>query len=88
MALLLALSVWSVAGALEASGRSLDEADSMCLCMSGVDSPADAERLPGLVQRWVPPSANVLVTNDAVAALAGGTGGHLHGAVLIAGTGV
>ena len=75
------------AGALEACGRSLEEAQSMCLCMSGVDTPADVERLSGAVQRWVPPSASVLVTNDAVGALAGGTRGRLHGAVLIAGTG-
>ena len=67
------------AGALEACGRTLDQADAMCLCMSGVDSPADAERLTGLVQRWVSPSADVLVTNDAVGALAGGTGGRLYG---------
>ena len=59
----------------------------MCLCMSGVDTPADAARLSGMVQRWVLPSASVVVTNDAVGALAGGTGGRLHGAVLIAGTG-
>ena len=31
--------------------------------------------------------ADVQVCNDAVAALASGTGGHLHGIVLIAGTG-
>ena len=61
----------------------------MCLCMSGVDSAADAERLRELVQQSLslPSAASVLVTNDAVGALASGTGGHLHGAVLIAGTG-
>jgi N-acetylglucosamine kinase-like BadF-type ATPase len=57
------------------------------LGMSGVGRPADVQ----LVRRWVAeilPQAYAYVDNDAVAALASGTGGDLYGVVIISGTGM
>lgn len=57
------------------------------LGMSGVGRPADVQ----LVQRWMAeilPHAYAYVDNDAVAALASGTGGDLYGVVIISGTGM
>ncbi|KAK9800349.1 hypothetical protein WJX73_007864 [Symbiochloris irregularis] len=72
------------AAALPATAEDLA---SVCLCMSGVDTPADAERLAGQVETWFPMQTVVRVSNDAAAALASGTGGAPCGCVLIAGTG-
>ncbi len=72
--------------ALEAAGLHADSHAAICLGMSGVDRPDDATELQDTVQRWYPHS-KVCVYNDAVAALASGTGGVLHGCVVICGTG-
>jgi len=57
----------------------------ICLCMAGVDRPADRALVSELARR-IHPFPRVLVHNDAVAALAAGTG-RLLGVVVIAGTG-
>lgn len=57
------------------------------LGMSGVGRPADAQ----LIRRWMAeilPGSYTFVDNDAVAALASGTGGDLYGVVVISGTGM
>ncbi|HQY93051.1 ROK family protein [Caldilinea sp.] len=64
-----------------------DEVVAVGLGMSGVGRPADAQ----LVRRWMAeilPHAYAYVDNDAVAALASGTGGDLYGVVIISGTGM
>jgi N-acetylglucosamine kinase-like BadF-type ATPase len=60
--------------------------EGICLGMSGVDRPDDKQ----VVLAWmkeVLPKATASITNDAVVALASGTGGNLHGIVVISGTG-
>ncbi|KAL5977377.1 hypothetical protein ACLOJK_021723 [Asimina triloba] len=54
----------------------------VCLAVAGVDHPTDQER----ILNWLS-HVKLFVQNDAVAALASGTLGRLHGCVLIAGTG-
>ncbi|MBU6349566.1 MAG: hypothetical protein KGS73_05405 [Chloroflexi bacterium] len=57
------------------------------LGMSGVGRPGDV----ALVRRWVAemlPNAYAYIDNDAVAALASGTGGELYGVVVVSGTGM
>ncbi|MCB0053227.1 MAG: ROK family protein [Caldilinea sp.] len=64
-----------------------DDVFAVGLGMSGVGRPADAQ----LVRRWmgeILPKAHTYVDNDAVAALASGTGGDLYGVVVISGTGM
>lgn len=60
--------------------------------MSGVDRPADIARVQSWVQRvFKSESTNqhrsIFVYNDAIGALAAGTGGKLHGIAVISGTG-
>jgi len=64
-----------------------DDVFAVGLGMSGVGRPADVQ----LVNRWMAeilPRARTFVDNDAVAALASGTGGDLFGVVVISGTGM
>jgi len=64
-----------------------DDVFAVGLGMSGVGRPADVQ----LVNRWMAeilPKAHAFVDNDAVAALASGTGGDLFGVVVISGTGM
>ena len=57
--LLLCSRLLSYAGALESSGLTLEQAGALCLCMSGIDSRADADRLSGLVQEWLPHTVKI-----------------------------
>ncbi|KAL5230883.1 hypothetical protein ABZP36_029659 [Zizania latifolia] len=59
----------------------------VCLAISGVNHPSDQQRMLDWIQDLFPVHAKFYVENDAVAALASGTMGNLHGCVLIAGTG-
>ncbi|XP_010519063.1 PREDICTED: N-acetyl-D-glucosamine kinase isoform X2 [Tarenaya hassleriana] len=59
----------------------------VCLGVSGVNHPSDQERVSNWIRGIFPSRVKVYVQNDAVAALASGTMGKLHGCVLIAGTG-
>jgi len=66
--------------------------DAVVLGMAGVDRPGDAERVEAWVAaafaaRGVESCPWVRVVNDAVTALASGTGGARHGVVVIVGTG-
>ncbi len=74
------------AALVQARAQAADVA-AICLCLSGIDRPADIE----LVKRWARdrlPRAQISVYNDSVAALASGTGGKLHGIVAVSGTGM
>jgi len=76
----------AIEAALKAARVSSDQVAAICLSMSGVDRPEDAE----MIQSWVLPTlpkAKIDVHNDAVAALVSGTNGHLFGVVVISGTG-
>ncbi|KAL5221846.1 hypothetical protein ABZP36_026559 [Zizania latifolia] len=59
----------------------------VCLAVSGVNHPSDQQRMLDWIRNLFPVRAKFYVENDAVAALASGTMGKLHGCVLIAGTG-
>jgi N-acetylglucosamine kinase-like BadF-type ATPase len=84
--------VQAIEGVLAAANRQLGDVAAICLCMSGVDRPADRLKVlrwlaDGLPQLSGAQSPLVYVYNDAVGALAAGTGGRLHGIALISGTG-
>ncbi len=59
----------------------------VCIGASGVDRPLDRERMGAWMQALFP-SARLAIHNDAVIALASGTGGQIYGVVLISGTGM
>uniref|UniRef100_J3MVP6 N-acetyl-D-glucosamine kinase n=1 Tax=Oryza brachyantha TaxID=4533 RepID=J3MVP6_ORYBR len=59
----------------------------VCLAVSGVNHPSDQQRMLDWIRDIFPGHVKFYVENDAVAALASGTMGKLHGCVLIAGTG-
>lgn len=77
----------AVHDALAAAGADGAQVAAICLGMSGVDRPDDRVRLGGWMGKLLP-AANVLIHNDAVIALASGTGGSLYGSVLVCGTGM
>ncbi|KAI0507397.1 hypothetical protein KFK09_013522 [Dendrobium nobile] len=59
----------------------------ICLAVSGVNHPSDQQKILEWVRDLFPCSVKIIIENDAVAAMASGTLGKLHGCVLIAGTG-
>ena len=71
--------------ALSAAEARWEEVLAICLCLSGVDRPDERARIAERVRR-LHPIPRVSVYNDAVGALAAGTG-RLLGVVVIAGTG-
>ncbi|KAK9267287.1 hypothetical protein L1049_009710 [Liquidambar formosana] len=76
-----------IAEALSKSGFSRSAVRAICLGVSGVNSPTDQERILTWLRDIFPFHVKLYVQNDAVAALASGTMGKLHGCVLISGTG-
>ncbi|CAN1227839.1 N-acetyl-D-glucosamine kinase [Linum grandiflorum] len=73
--------------ALAKSGSTMSAVRAVCLGVSGVNHPTDQERVLDWLRDIFPGHVKLYVCNDAVAALASGTMGRLHGCVLIAGTG-
>ncbi|KAK4802248.1 hypothetical protein SAY86_000451 [Trapa natans] len=73
--------------ALAKSGYSRSAVRAVCLAVSGVNHPSDQKRIVDWLRDFFPKDVQLNVQNDAVAALASGTLGKLHGCVLIAGTG-
>ncbi|XP_058099909.1 uncharacterized protein LOC131244284 isoform X2 [Magnolia sinica] len=69
------------------SGSNRSAVRAVCLAVSGVNHPTDQERILNWLRDIFPSHVRLFVQNDAVAALASGTMGKLHGCVLIAGTG-
>ena len=59
----------------------------VCLGLAGVDTDRDREAVTRTIQTWFHSGTRVSVYNDAVPALAAGSGGLLCGCVVIAGTG-
>lgn len=76
-----------MAEALSKSGSTRLSVRAVCLAVSGVNHPTDQERILNWLRDIFPSHVKLFVQNDAVAALASGTLGKLHGCVLIAGTG-
>ncbi|KAL4377342.1 hypothetical protein GQ457_02G018690 [Hibiscus cannabinus] len=76
-----------MADALSKSGSSRSAVRAVCLAVSGVNHPTDQQRILSWLRDIFPGQVKLYVRNDAVAALASGTMGKLHGCVLIAGTG-
>ncbi|EEF40856.1 N-acetylglucosamine kinase, putative [Ricinus communis] len=76
-----------MADALLKSGSNRSAVQAVCLAVSGVNHPNDVQRILNWLRDIFPNHVKLYVQNDAVAALASGTMGKLHGCVLIAGTG-
>lgn len=76
-----------MADALAKSGSNRSAVRAVCLAVSGVNHPTDQQRIVNWLREMFPSYVRLYVQNDAVAALASGTLGKLHGCVLIAGTG-
>ncbi|ERN07672.1 hypothetical protein AMTR_s00155p00052560 [Amborella trichopoda] len=76
-----------MAEALFKSGSNRSAVQAVCLAVSGVNHPTDEQRILNWLRDIFPSHVKLYVQNDAVAALASGTMGKLHGCVLIAGTG-
>ncbi|TQD83122.1 hypothetical protein C1H46_031353 [Malus baccata] len=76
-----------MAEALAKSGSNRSAVRAVCLAVSGVNHPTDQQRILDWMRDIFPSHVRLYVQNDAVAALACGTLGKLHGCVLIAGTG-
>ncbi|XP_043700663.1 N-acetyl-D-glucosamine kinase [Telopea speciosissima] len=76
-----------MAEALSKSGSNRSAVQAVCLAVSGVNHPMDQQRILNWLREIFPSHVKIYVQNDAVAALASGTMGKLHGCVLIAGTG-
>lgn len=76
-----------MADALSKSGSSRSAVRAVCLAVSGVNHPLDQQSILDWLRDIFPNHVRLYVQNDAVAALASGTMGKLHGCVLIAGTG-
>ncbi|MBW7883401.1 MAG: ROK family protein [Caldilineaceae bacterium] len=72
---------------LSQAGVTPEAVTAIGLGMSGVGRPADAAMVRGWIGEMLP-GVMALVDNDAVAALASGTGGDLYGLVIISGTGM
>ncbi|GAB2280891.1 hypothetical protein Dimus_015512 [Dionaea muscipula] len=76
-----------IAESLLKSGSTRGDVQAICLGVSGVNQPKDQERILNWLRHIFPSFVKLYVYNDAVAALASGTMGKLHGCVLISGTG-
>ncbi|XP_071721080.1 uncharacterized protein [Rutidosis leptorrhynchoides] len=76
-----------MADALSKSGSTRSSVRAVCLAVSGVNHPSDQQRILSWLRAIFPNYVKCFVHNDAVAAMASGTMGKLHGCVLIAGTG-
>ncbi|XP_077221250.1 uncharacterized protein LOC143854982 [Tasmannia lanceolata] len=76
-----------MAEALLKSGSNRSAVRAVCLAVSGVNHPTDQQRILNWLRDIFSSDVKLFVQNDAVAALASGTMGKLHGCVLIAGTG-
>jgi N-acetylglucosamine kinase-like BadF-type ATPase len=77
----------AVDGALARSGVTRAAIVSVCIGAGGVDRPPDRARMTAWLAALFP-SARLTIHNDAVIALAAGTGGEVYGVVLISGTGM
>jgi len=73
--------------ALAAANLQTSDIQAMCAGMAGVDRPLERSIIHGWFTELFP-GIPVLIHNDALIALASGTGGELYGVVVISGTGM
>ncbi|XP_020600106.1 N-acetyl-D-glucosamine kinase isoform X1 [Phalaenopsis equestris] len=76
-----------IAEALSMAHSTYSAVRAICLAVSGVNHPSDQQKILEWVIDLFPCPVKIIIENDAVAAMASGTLGKLHGCVLIAGTG-
>ncbi|XP_022885760.1 N-acetyl-D-glucosamine kinase-like isoform X1 [Olea europaea var. sylvestris] len=76
-----------MADALTKAASTRSAVQAVCLSVAGVNHPTDQDRILNWLREIFPSHVRLFVQNDAVAALASGTMGKLHGCVLIASTG-
>mmetsp|Transcript_19064 Transcript_19064/g.41089 ORF Transcript_19064/g.41089 Transcript_19064/m.41089 type:complete len:320 (-) Transcript_19064:1924-2883(-) len=76
-----------ISDCLNSCGKSSKDVISVCVGSPGIDFAEDGVLIANAVKSQLSGDATVTVYSDAVTALASGTGGALHGCVLIAGTG-
>ena len=74
--------------AVESAQRLVADVRAICLGLAGISSAAEGEEVVGELQHKFPAGVLITVYNDAVTALAAGTGGKLLGCSIIVGTGV
>lgn len=77
----------AIATALQRAGRQAEAVSAICAGLAGIDRPDER----ALVLGWLAdqlPGAQAEVHNDALVALASGTGGDFYGVVVISGTGM
>ncbi|MBX3012920.1 MAG: hypothetical protein KF832_15500 [Caldilineaceae bacterium] len=77
----------AIQDALAAAGLTAAEISAVCAGMAGVDRPQERALVSGWFQELFP-GVPPLIYNDALIALAAGTGGDLYGAVVVSGTGM
>jgi N-acetylglucosamine kinase len=77
----------AIQAAVAASGATLADVVAIGVGMSGVDRPDDRARVQAWLDNLLPQRTHV-IENDAVVALAAGTGGRRFGVVIVSGTGM
>jgi N-acetylglucosamine kinase-like BadF-type ATPase len=77
----------AIDGALESANRPAAAVAAICAGVAGIDRPGERTLVTGWLAD-VLPTAKVEVQNDALVALASGTGGEFFGVVAISGTGM
>jgi N-acetylglucosamine kinase-like BadF-type ATPase len=71
---------------LETCGQSVTDIGAICIGMAGMDyEEGTATEIVSALKPELPEAAEVVVYDDAVIALASGTGGQLHGCVVVVG---
>ena len=75
----------AISECLAQCGRSAQDVGGLCVGTAGLDAPEDVALLQQSLKQELPTELDIAVYSDAVIALASGTGGMLHGCVLVAG---
>ncbi len=76
----------AIHGCLETCGQSVADIGAICIGMAGMDyEEGTATEIVAALKPELPEAAEVIVYDDAVISLASGTGGQLHGCVVVVG---
>lgn len=75
----------AIAECLNTAGRCPKDVCTVCIGTAGVDLPEDIAYIQNVLKTELHDGVELILHSDAVLALASGTGGILHGCVLIAG---
>jgi len=74
--------------ALQQAKAAAADVAAIAMCMSGINTKKDIDVMSSWINTTTYPNARVFVYNDAVAGLACGSEGTLHGIVIVSGTGM